>query len=179
MKLKLSILLLLAALAGAATGQPSEFVTGRAYYTDGDFKKAAAHFQLVLQTDPDDAAAYYWIGMSYQKLADIAAPFGGKYNARARVNLTKAMELAPNRPDYRGELFNFLLDSAAWRQASAILQSISESDPEYIYMHRRFEEARRESSSAEARLARVFLAAPRAVYGIANLPASAWSASVR
>ncbi len=116
--------------------------------------------------------------MSYQMLADIAAPFGGKYNAMARVNLTKAAELAPNRLEYRRELFDFLVDSAgssrsAWRQAGDILRTVSESDPGYSGMRRRFEQARRESSSPEARLGRLFLAAPRAVYCIAELPQSA------
>ena len=36
------------------------------------------------------------MGMSYQGLATIAAPFDGRYNSRARLYLTKAMELAPD-----------------------------------------------------------------------------------
>ena len=37
--------------------------------------------------------------MSYQALADIMAPLDRKYNTKARIHLTKAMELAPDRPD--------------------------------------------------------------------------------
>jgi len=179
MKLKMAAILLTAAFGIAAAGQQSEFAIGRAYYSEGEFKKAAAHFQTAIRTSPDSAEAYFWIGMSYQMLADIAAPFGGKYNAMARVNLTKAADLAPNRLEYRRELFDFLLDSgssrSAWRQAGDILRTVSESDPEYPGMRRRLEQARRESSSPEARLGRLFLAAPRAVYCIADLPLSALS----
>lgn len=178
MKLRLPAILLTAVLGKAAPGQQSEFAIGRAYYSDGEFKRAAAHFQMAIRTSPDGAEAYYWSGMSYQMLADIAAPLGGKYNAMARVNLTKAAELAPYRLHYRRELFEFLLDSgrssrSARRQAGAILRTVSESDPEYAGMRRRFEQARREESSPGARLGKLFLAAPRAVYRIAESPQSA------
>ena len=176
MKLNMLVLMLLAGFGGQAASQQSEFATGRAYYAEGEFRKAAAHFQLALKTDPNDAGSYYWMGMSYQGLADIATPFGGKYNSRARVYLTKAMELAPSRPDYRRELFELLVDSAdssgtALKQAAHIL-TISECDPEYNYMRRRLEYQRGVNSSAEARLGRILLIGPRAVYRIAELPAS-------
>ncbi len=180
--MKLSVILLLAGLGRAATGQQGEFAAGRASYDQGEFKQAAAHFQAALRANPDDAETYYWTGMSYQMLADIAVPFGGKYNAKARINLTRAMELAPNRPDYRRELFDFLLDSAgasrdAWRQAECILRTVSETDPEYAFMRRHLEQARRENASASARLGRLFLAAPQVAYRIAELPQAALSAA--
>ncbi len=172
MKLNLLILMLLGALGGQAAGQSSEFATGRGYYTEGEFKKAAAHFRLAIKTNPNDAESCYWMGMSYQMLADIATPYAGKYNSKARVYLTKAMELEPSRQDYRRELFHFLLDSAgssrtALEQAANILLTVPESDPDYIHMRRGFERESRANSSAQARLGRLFLAAPRAVYRIA------------
>jgi tetratricopeptide (TPR) repeat protein len=180
MKLKLSVMLLFAGLGSAAAGQQSEFAIGRTYYREAQFKEAAAHLQLALAANPDDAAACYWIGMSYQMMADIAVPFDRSYNLKARVYLTKATELEPTRPDYRSELFNFLLDSAgssraARRQAEGILRTVSESDPEYTSMHRRFEQQSRANSDADARLGRLFLAVPRAAYRIAEVPASALS----
>jgi tetratricopeptide (TPR) repeat protein len=180
MRPTLIVPILLGLLAGEAHALPSEFATGRTYYAEGEFRKAVAHFQLALKTNPDDAESYYWIGSSYRMLADIAAPFDRKYKSKARVNLTKAMDLAPSRLDYRRELFNFLVDSAgssraALRQAAAILRTLSESDPEYTYMHQRFEQESRANSSVDARLGRLFLAVPRAVYRIAELPASALS----
>jgi len=180
MKLKLSLLISLAGLSAAAAGRQSEFAIGRAYYLEGEFKKAAAHFQLALKTNPDDAESNYWIGMSYRVQAEIAAPFDRKYNSKARVYLTMAMELAPNRPEYRRELFNFLVDSAGssratLRQAAGILRTVSESDPEYASMHRQFQQESRANSSVDSRLGRLFLAAPRAAYRIAELPASALS----
>jgi tetratricopeptide (TPR) repeat protein len=180
MKLTLMVLMLLAVPGGKAADQQSEFATGRAYYTEGEFKKAVEHFQLALKVNPNDAESYYWMGMSYQVLADIAFPFAGKYTSKARVYLTRATELAPGRSDYRRELFDFLVDSAgssraAARQAADLLRTVPEPDPDYSYMHQRFEYERRGNASAEARLGRVLLAIPRATYRIAELPVSALS----
>lgn len=171
------ILIVLGALAGEAAAPDSEFAAGRAYYGDGEFKKAAIHFQMVLTADPDDAEACYWTGMAYARMADIATPFGGRYSSKARAYLVKAVKLAPGRPDYRRALFDFLLDSAdssrtALRDAAGILRAMPESDPDYADMWRRFHNERKANSSAEARLGRVLLLAPRAAYSIAAVPGS-------
>jgi tetratricopeptide (TPR) repeat protein len=177
MNLNWLILIVLSGLGSEAAGQGSEFATGRAYYTAGEFKKAAAHFQLALKVKPNDAESYYWMGMSYQVLSDIAWPLGHTYNSKARVCLTKAMELAPSRSDYRKELFDFLVGSAgssraAWRQAAEILRMVPESDPDHRYMGLQFEQEKSLNASADARLSRLFLAVPGAAYRIAELPCS-------
>jgi len=179
-KVNLAIPALLTVLSSLAAGQRSVIEPGRGYYTAGEFKKAVAHFQLALKTVPDNAESYYWMGMSYQRLADIALPFGGRYSAKARVCLTRAVELAPARLDYRDELFEFLLDPAgssrsALRQAEGILQATSEADPGYAHMRERFDSENKANASAEARLGRLFLAVPQVAYRIAELPATAIS----
>jgi tetratricopeptide (TPR) repeat protein len=177
MKLYLAIVILLVVVGREAVGQESELATGRAYYTEGEFKKALTHFQLALKVNSNDAESYYWMGMSYQVLADIAFPFGGKYNSQARICLTKALQLAPARTDYRRELFDFLLDSAgssrtAQRQAADLLRAVPKADPDYDYMSQRFQRERKANASMDARLERLFLAIPRATYRIVELPGS-------
>ncbi len=174
MKLTLIFRILLMGFSAEGATQESEFAIGRACYSDGEFKQAITHFQLAVKSNPTDAESYYWLGMSYQTLADIAFPFAGKYMSKARAYLTKAMELAPGRPDYRKELFNFLLDPASSsratrRQAASILQLVSPNDPDYGTMERQFERETKANGSADARLGRLFLAAPRAVYRIVDL----------
>jgi tetratricopeptide (TPR) repeat protein len=179
MKLAFSILTASMAFHANAADRSPEYSEGRAYYADGNFKKAVAHFELALRADPDDADANYWTGMAYQRLADIATPFGGKYNSRARRYLSKAVLLSPNRPDYRLELFNHVLDSADAthsrppREVGALL-AISESDPEFPEMQRRLESASRQGLfSAGVILDRLFLTAPRLAYDLSSLPLSA------
>src|SRR5258706_1119538 len=177
MTLKLSSMILLAALGASAASLRSECATGRACYIEGEFKKAVTHFQLALKANPADADSYYWIGMSYQGLADIAYPFAGTYASEARLNLTRATELAPGRLDYRRELFEFLLNSggssrSALRQAAGILRPVAPNDPDYQRMRQQFAQASQAYASADARLGRLFLAVPRAAYRIAAVAAS-------
>jgi tetratricopeptide (TPR) repeat protein len=174
-KLFFAIAVVLPALAAQAADLRSQLAIGRLHYQNGDFKKAAEHFELALKMDGNNAEIQYWAGMSYQRLGDIATPFGGKYNAKALACLTKAVDLAPLHADYRGELFDFLLDSA-WssprrlRLAAAMLRNTSELDPEYDTMLHRFQLEARTSSSLGARFTRVTLAGPRVVDRIAELP---------
>jgi tetratricopeptide (TPR) repeat protein len=184
MKLKLSFLILLAAFGAEAEGLQSEFAAGRAFYAEGDFKHAVAHFQLALKANPADADSNYWIGMSYQVMADVGFPFAGKYTSKARVYLTKAAGLAPGRLDYRRELFDFLLDSAissraALRQAAGILRAVSPDDPDYAYMQQQFDEERKANAAVDARLARLFLAVPQSTCRIADVAVSALSVRPR
>ena len=134
MKLNLLMIVVLAGLAGHAAAWSSELAAGRAYYGAGEFRKTPVHFQLGLKASAGDAEACYWTGLSCQRLAEVSTPFSGRYNSRARL-LTKAVKLAPDRPDYRLALFDFLLDPAdssrtALRQAARVLETISESDPD-------------------------------------------------
>ncbi|HUB79963.1 MAG TPA: tetratricopeptide repeat protein [Bryobacteraceae bacterium] len=134
----------------------AQVAAGRADYRSGEFHLAAAHFQLAVDTEPQNAEAHYWLGRSYETLADIATPFGRRYRSLARTHLTKAAELAPARSEYRHELFEFLLDTGAERQARAMLLSCAESDPDYDFMLSRFTETRRLNSSFNGRLAHMF-----------------------
>jgi predicted Zn-dependent protease len=96
------------------------------------------------------------LGRSYETLADIATPFGRKYRALARTHLTRATELAPNHPEYRRELFEFLLDAGDQRRALAVLLASAESDPDYDSMLYRFAQTGRLNTTLDGRLTRLF-----------------------
>jgi len=113
--------ILLLTLVRLAIAQPSELAAGKAYYQSGEFKQAVAHLKLALKSEPRNAESNYWLGRSYETLADIATPFGWRYRSLARTYLTKAAELAPNQPEYRQELFEFLFDAGDRRRALAFL----------------------------------------------------------
>jgi hypothetical protein len=174
MKLTFLILGALTTLSAAA-GQDRNLVTGREYYAEAQFGKAAAQFQVACKIN-SDAEACYWAGISYERLADILIPFGCRTNAKAHEYLTEAMRLEPGRPVYRKALFDFLLNTAdcsrtSLSEAAGILSAMSESDPDHGQMSRRFEQEKHLNGSVNARLARLFLLAPRATYRLAALPA--------
>jgi Flp pilus assembly protein TadD len=134
--MKPTLLIVFATLTGIAAGQDCAAASGRSYFYDGQFRKAAAQFEFALRDNPDDPAVHYWTGRAYEVLADIAAPLDHKYKAKARRHLTRAVELAPADPEYRRELFYFLVDSANFREAAALLRTVGEADPEYAMMQR-------------------------------------------
>jgi len=181
MKGRLVLTIVIAGLTGRAAGPNADFAAGRELYREGEFSKAVARFRLALKENPRDAQTYYWAGMSYQMLADIATPFGGRYSARAREYLRAAVTLAPDRADYRTALFDCVLDSASYsrsavREAAEILLAVPDSDPAYGDMRLRLEYERKANSTAEARLGRLVLAVPRAAHRITAASYSALSA---
>ena len=139
-------------LIAPAFAQQSEFATGRSSYQAGEFKVAVKHFKRALEADPGNAETTYWLGRSYETLADIAVPFGGRYHSLARTYLTKAAELAPYRLDYRRELFDFLVDSGEQRRSLKILLTSTETDPDYDYLRSSFAAAGKRNASIYGRL---------------------------
>ena len=158
----------------APAAEHRSLAIGRELYLDAEFRKAAAHFQVQCSASAD-AEACYWAGLSYERLADVAVPFGCKTAAKAHDYFSKAFALAPGRPVYRDGFFDFLLGAAdcsrnGFREAAALLSTIPESDLDYGEMKQRLERAKRLNRSAEERLGRLFLTLPRATYRIAALP---------
>jgi tetratricopeptide (TPR) repeat protein len=173
MRLHLIIVTLLSAAGSPAADLQPGLASGQAYYRQGDFKRAANHFQRALRADPDDPELNYWLGMAYQGRSDLAAPFAAGYQSRALVYLTRAVELAPDRPRYRRELFDFLLDSgrtspAALRRAATVLERTSASDPEFTYMRWRLDREKKMSSTADVAFDRALLSVPRAAFRAAQ-----------
>jgi predicted Zn-dependent protease len=55
---------------------------GWTYFNGANFAKARVEFQNALQIDPDDAAARYGLGQTFERLGDVRSAFG-QYNAAA------------------------------------------------------------------------------------------------
>ena len=176
MKLTIWIPLAFAAVFAQAAERKPEFSAARDYYQAAEFRKAAAGFRVLCDTD-NDAEACYWAGTSYERLGDTRIPFGRRTYAKAHEYFSKAARLEPNRAEYRDGLFNFLLNTAdcsrsSLREASMMLSVMPESDPDRFEMTRRLREEARLNRSADARLARLFLLVPRVSYDAAAVPAA-------
>jgi tetratricopeptide (TPR) repeat protein len=167
----LVMLMLVSAAGSPAADLRSELAAGQDYYRQGDFKRAVSHFRRALRVDGYDAELNYWMGRAYQGRGDVATPFGGGYHSKALVYLRRAVALAPDRREFRRELFDFLIYSAEvspvrLRLAADLVSQTSESDPEYPLMRRRLELAASMASSPNARLDRLMLGVPRTVFGV-------------
>lgn len=176
MKSTIWTVIALAAICAHAAERTTEFAAGRDYYAAAEFGKAANRFRFSCDT-ANDAEACYWAGVSYDRLADIHMPFGCRTEAKAHRYLLKATQMAPEVSIYRAALFDFLLDDAdcsrtALPEAAAMLSGTPGSDPDYNLMRIRFQQASRESASADVRLGKLFLIVPRAAYRVAAFPAA-------
>ena len=165
--------------AGSATPAElrNQFEIGRKYYESGEFKQAIPHFQRAIKLVPDDARAYFWLGKSYETLALIGGPvLGGNASSKAHKALERAVQLAPENREYRQELFEFLINAeysrSALREAEDILQTVSESDPDYPFMQFRLEEARDGHSTPEYRAGAALIVHPLQIVDIARRPFS-------
>jgi tetratricopeptide (TPR) repeat protein len=109
--------------------------TGRSRFRDCEFKDAARAFTKALQFRPQDANLHFWLGKSYERMAEVAGPLHAAGNARqARRNLTRAVDLEPRNSEYLRELFDFYLDSPQWfrgglDQAALLVERIAPDDP--------------------------------------------------
>jgi len=170
MRVTLVILMLISAAGSPAADLRSDLAAGQDYYRQGDFKRALSYFRRALRVNVHDAELNYWMGRAYQGRGDVATPFGGGYNSKALVYLRRAVALAPDRAEYRRELFDFLVSAevspARLRLAADLVSRASESDPEYSLMRRRLELATGMASSPHARLDRLMLGVPRTAFGV-------------
>lgn len=166
MKLHFALLAAVTMLNVEAVEQNRNDAKARGYYRSAEFSKAAAGFGALCKSN-DDADACYWAGLSYEKLADTATPFGCNANAKAHNYYLRTLKLSPADPVYRDAFFSFLLNTAdcsrtALKEAAGILSTTPASDSERASMIGRLETARRLNGSADERLARFFLILPRA-----------------
>jgi tetratricopeptide (TPR) repeat protein len=164
---------LISAGAGSSAEPPSARVAGHRDYTAGEFEKAASDFQRALKREPNDADCYFWLGKSYEMLADIRGPLLGlRASVKARLYLTKALQLAPDNNDYRHELFQLLIVSdhapGALRQAENIVQMAPQTDPDYAFMLMRLRQEYDARSSPEGRIGYAFSVLPQEFARIAQ-----------
>jgi hypothetical protein len=176
MKTRLATFAMLAAMNLHAVDHSRRITNGQEYYARAEYRKAAAYFQSRCDRI-NDAEACYWTANSYERLADIATPYGCRTETKARVYYLKALTLAPDRGLYHDALFDHYLNASdcsrhALRDAAAMLSSIAErTDPNYVNKRMRLENAIRVRGGVENRIADLLLIVPRALYSISELPA--------
>jgi tetratricopeptide (TPR) repeat protein len=178
MKILYAQLILLAAAPAAWTAEPrSDFQAGRREYLEGNFKRAASHFRQAIQADATNVDAYFWLGKSYAVLADIGMPFRSGRSAQAYSCLARAVELAPDRSEYRRELFGFLLDAADYSaapltEAAKLMRPLPGGDADRAEMQWRLENEYEELPASRRRPGFFFLTMPQRIDGVVEWPAA-------
>ena len=166
-----SMILYLGAVCSAALGAvnsptPEQLEKdGRSLFLSCEFKLAARAFERVVAERPDRAMAYYWLGKSYARLADVSGPLTApKYARKAGRNLEQAVRIEPSNEEYARELFEFYVDSPEWfggglTRARAMIEEIGVADSVTEPALQRIAESRNEHSGAPWRMRQAILRA--------------------
>jgi len=105
------ILLVISYAAPAASLQKD----GEALFRECEFKAAARAIEHALATGPETAQLHFWLGKSYERMAEVASPFFARRNARkAQSHLEAAAQRDPGNREFLKELFDFYVDSPEW-----------------------------------------------------------------
>ena len=148
---------------------------GKDYYFEGEFQKAIVQFQRTIQAHPNDPEPHCWLGKSYAVLSDLNAPIlGARARRRARQHLAKAVQLAPDSPEYRRELFHFLVGSddawSAGRDAETLLGRMPTAEAEDPGLRWQLQQKQKERFSPEAVTGKLLVWAPETLASWAGRP---------
>ena len=104
---------------------------GRDAFLACEFRQATRSFERAVAAEPDSADLHFWLGKSYERLAEVSTPLTAAKNARkARRHLEFSAAREPHNPEYLRELFDFYVDSPEWfhgglGRADAVAERIS------------------------------------------------------
>lgn len=107
--------------------------------SEKEFRAAIKAYEAYLKKNPKDAAAQYYLGLSYQKVFE---------DDDARKALQEAVKLEPEDSDYQYELGMVLIKLAKYDEAVAALKKSLQIDPD----NSRAEEALEKAQSGKKRI---------------------------
>jgi tetratricopeptide (TPR) repeat protein len=142
---------ILLALSCVATGAALQ-KDGEALFEQCEFKAAARTFEHALAGEPESARLHFWLGKSYERMAEIASPFFARRNARkAQFHLEAAVRRDPGNREYLRELFDLYVDSPEWfdgglARARQILDRLGPEDEDMDTLNTMVAQSRKEFS---------------------------------
>lgn len=149
---------------------------GKAWYMEGDYKKASQCFEKAVAADPRNSRSHHWLGRAYGRRAETSSFITAPGLARkAREHFERAVELDPNNIEAINDLFEYYLQAPGFlggglEKAAALVERIGRLDPaERHYAEARLAEKRREFARAEQHLRQALEQAPRQLGRVIDL----------
>ncbi len=96
------------------------------------FESAVDGYKKIIATNKEDDNAYYYLGLSYNKLNE---------DEDAAKALKEAVKLKPDNVEYQIELGSILIKLAQYHEAVPVLKKAVELDPENVNAQEKLEEA--------------------------------------
>lgn len=159
------------ALLDKNTGDAAaNFLIGRNYFMQGDFKQATDFILKATEEQPNNSDYMDWLGRVYGKRAETSSFLTAPgFASKARQAFERAVELDPANKDALADLFDYYLNApgfmgGGYDKAAAIAQKTAVIDPpEAYYEKAKLAEKRKQYSSAEQHLRQAVAAAPHEV----------------
>lgn len=154
------------------------FLTGKAYYMDGQYKNSISCLEKAIAEDPRNSAYYDWLGKAYGRRAEessflTALPYANK----TRAAFEKAADLDPTNLEALGDLFEYYLQApgivgGGVDKAEEVSLRIGRlSEAEYHYTRARLAEKRKKAPAAEAELRKAMELEPGSIGRVIDLAA--------
>ena len=152
--------LTLARESGRASAQGLGLM-GRDSFMLGDYKKAVEAFERAFRMEPANSEYAHWLGRSFGRRAETAAPFlAGRFASKARGYFEKAVALDPGNEAALRDLFDYYLEApgalgGGYDKAEAIARQIEQRNPaQGIFDQARLADRRREFDTVDEQLRR-------------------------
>jgi tetratricopeptide (TPR) repeat protein len=149
---------------------------GKAYYMDGEFRKATSCLEKAIAEDPQNSDYHDWLGKAYGRRAEEATFLTAlPYARKTRESFEKAVALDPTNLEALGDLFEFYLQApgivgGGVEKAEGVAASIGRVNPaEYHYVRARLAEKRKDFRMAEEELRIAIRLAPDQIGRVIDL----------
>jgi Flp pilus assembly protein TadD len=152
------------------------FVSGKAWFMLGEFKKAGELFERATQAAPGESEYFHWLGKAWGRRAETASFLTApRYASRCREAFEKAVQLDASNVEAMNDLLEYYLEAPGFLgggldKAEALAERIGSKDPvEEHYALARLAEKRKEFQKAEQHLRRAAELAPQQVGRVLDL----------
>lgn len=120
------------------------YLQGRVYWNERDvdaLKKSVEYFERALREDPNYALAYVGLADSYQLLAEYKGLATNEAYSRARINATRALEIAPDLAEAHNSLaYTQAFFDWDFARGEASFKRALELNPNYATAHHWYSE---------------------------------------
>lgn len=151
----------------ALSSAKADYISGRDYFMQGEYKKATESLERAVAADPSNADYALWLGRSYGRRAETASPFSAaKYASKARAAFEKAVQLDPKNQDALSDLFDYYLEApgflgGGYDKAQAVAKQIGDLNPAEGHLAQaKLADRRKQFDTAEEQLRRAAEVAP-------------------
>jgi Flp pilus assembly protein TadD len=154
----------------------TNFLIGRNYFMEGEFKKAVDYLVKATDAQPNNSEYSDWLGRAYGRKAETSNPIAAPGLAnKGRIAFEKAVDLDPTNKDALSDLFEYYLEApgflgGGYDKAQAVAAKTAKVDAAEAYFQQaKLAQKRKEYESAEFHLRQAVEMGPKQIGHLLSL----------